>query len=78
MFLIGRLMASSLILNATIWERLGSISTLVFSLPVLRRIPMRFPSVERFFDLDRSAPADEVEPDDSSDRQSATTTDATS
>ena len=54
MFLIGRLMASSLILNAVVWERFGSISGPVFSLPYLRRIPERSPRVERFFDLDRS------------------------
>ncbi len=53
MFLIGRLMASSLILNAVVWDRFGSLSAPVFSLPYLRRIPERSPRVARFFDLDR-------------------------
>lgn len=57
MFFVGRIMAASLILNAVVWERVGSISELVFALPVLRRIPERFPSVARFFDL----AADEAE-----------------
>jgi hypothetical protein len=75
MFLIGRLMASSLILNATVWERLGSVSTLVFGLPVLRRIPQRFHSVGRFFDLERTGSPEGVEPGTP---QSATATDSTS
>jgi hypothetical protein len=84
MFLIGRTMASSLILNATVWERLGSISTLVFSLPVLRRIPVRFPSVARFFDLQRGGSTDDVGtfggggPDAPPVTQSATSTESTS
>lgn len=60
LFLIGRVMAASLILNAVVWERLGSITGLVFGLPVLRRIPERSPRFARFFDLERDAggPAD--------------------
>jgi membrane protein len=53
MFLIGRVMASSLILDAVVFDRLGSVSEVVFALPVLRRIPRRFPGVARYFDLDR-------------------------
>jgi hypothetical protein len=55
MFVIGRLMAASLILNAVVWERFGSISGLVFSLPVLRRLPARSARLARFFDLDRTS-----------------------
>jgi uncharacterized BrkB/YihY/UPF0761 family membrane protein len=51
LFLMGRVMASSLILNAVVWERLGSISGLVFALPVLRGIPAHSPRFARFFDL---------------------------
>jgi uncharacterized BrkB/YihY/UPF0761 family membrane protein len=51
MFLIGRIMSSSLILNAVIWEHVGSVSGVVFALPVLRRIPERSPAFARFFDL---------------------------
>ena len=52
-FLVGRIMAASFIVNAVVWERFGSISGVVFSLPGLRRLPARFHSVARFFDLER-------------------------
>jgi len=69
MFLIGRIMVSSLILDAVVFDRVGSISELVFALPVLNRVPRRFPSVARFFDLDHSregvdAEVAAAEPDD--------------
>lgn len=51
LFLIGRVMASSLILNAVVYERVGSVTGLLFALPVLRRIPERSPRVARFFDV---------------------------
>jgi uncharacterized BrkB/YihY/UPF0761 family membrane protein len=51
LFIIGRTMAATLVLNAVLYERLGSLSELVFSLPILRRIPERFPKVRVFFDL---------------------------
>lgn len=60
MFIIGRLMASSLILDAVVYERVGSVSNVVFALPVLQRIPRRFPSVARYFDLHLEA--DPVDP----------------
>lgn len=41
-FVIGRLFVWSMVLNATIWERFGSLSTMTFSLPGFRRIPIRF------------------------------------
>lgn len=53
MFLVGRVMAASLILNAVLFERVGSISEAVFALPVLRGIPGRSRRVARLFDLDR-------------------------
>ncbi len=53
MFFLGRIMASSFILDAVVYERLGSVSHLFFSLPVLRALPRRFPSLARYFDLDR-------------------------
>lgn len=63
MFLIGRVMASSLILDAVVFDRLGSISEVVFALPVLRGIPRRFPRVARYFDLAHvEEPADRAEP----------------
>lgn len=62
MFLIGRVMASSLILDAVVFDRLGSISELVFALPVLDRLPRRFPSVARYFDLEREGADDPPPP----------------
>lgn len=62
LFLVGRVMASSLILNAVVWERLGSITGFVFGLPVLRRIPERSPRFARFFDLHPDA-VDAAPPD---------------
>jgi uncharacterized BrkB/YihY/UPF0761 family membrane protein len=59
MFLIGRAMASSFILNAVVYERIGSIAGLVFALPGLRQIPRRFPAVTRWFDLD-DVPSDDA------------------
>jgi hypothetical protein len=51
MFLIGRLMVSSLILDALVYDRIGSVSELLFALPGLRRLPVRFPRLARYFDL---------------------------
>lgn len=62
LFLIGRLMAASLILNAVLFERLGSISELFFDLPVVRRVPARFPKVREFFDLDADRDATDTPP----------------
>ena len=51
LFIVGRVMASSFVVNSVIFERLGSISVLLFALPVLRRLPVRFPAIARWFDL---------------------------
>jgi len=51
MFIIGRVMASSFVLNAVVYERLGSVSGLVFGLPGVRRLPLRYPRLARWFDL---------------------------
>ncbi len=64
MFLIGRLMASSLIVDAIVWERFGSISGVVFSLPVLRRLPARSARLRKFFDLDRTGTEPPASPED--------------
>jgi hypothetical protein len=55
-FFIGRLMASTFVLTAVIYERWGSVSQLVFGLPGVRRIAARSPKLRAFFSLD---PADE-------------------
>jgi uncharacterized BrkB/YihY/UPF0761 family membrane protein len=50
-FLIGRLVASGFVLSAITFERWGSVSAQLFGLPVIRRIPKRYPAVQRFFAL---------------------------
>ncbi len=50
-FFIGRLMSASFVVNAIVFQRWGSISRLVFALPVLRKLPARSPKLERYFDL---------------------------
>jgi hypothetical protein len=52
-------MAASFIVDAVMFEKLGSVSDLVFSLPVLRAIPRRSPKVRRFFDLAEPADTDD-------------------
>ncbi len=57
-FILGRVIVIALALNAVVYERLGSISHVVFSLPVLRILPRRSAWIRRFFGLDdeRTAP----------------------
>ena len=52
-FIIGRVIVLSFTLNATVYERFGSVSTLVFSLPLLRALPRRWPRLAAFFELDQ-------------------------
>ena len=51
-FFIGRLMASSLVVTAVIYERSGSLSQVVFALPGLRRVAARSQRLRRYFSLD--------------------------
>jgi membrane protein len=63
LFVIGRLMAGTVVLNAVVFEQFGSISSVVFGLPVIERIPRRFPKVATFFDLHlEPAPAGDPAP----------------
>jgi membrane protein len=50
-FIIGRLAVFSMTINAVVYERFGSVTTFVFGLPLLRRLPERIPSLGRFFGL---------------------------
>lgn len=50
-FLVGRLMAASLVVSAVAYERWGSVSVPLFSLPLVRRVPERWPAVRRYFSL---------------------------
>ena len=52
-FILGRAMVLAMVLNAVIHERFGSISRVVFSLPVMRILPRKSAWVRRFFDLER-------------------------
>jgi uncharacterized BrkB/YihY/UPF0761 family membrane protein len=54
-FIAGRAMVAAMCLNAIVHERFGTISRLVFSLPVLRALARRSAPVRRFFGLDESA-----------------------
>jgi uncharacterized BrkB/YihY/UPF0761 family membrane protein len=52
-FLIGRSIVLAMVLDAVVFERVGSISTLFFALPLVRVLPRRSAKLRRFFDLDR-------------------------
>jgi uncharacterized BrkB/YihY/UPF0761 family membrane protein len=51
-FFIGRLMASTFVTTAVVYERWGSLSQLLFELPGLRRLPGRWPRLQSYFSLD--------------------------
>jgi uncharacterized BrkB/YihY/UPF0761 family membrane protein len=51
-FFAGRVIVLAMAINAVVHERFGSISQVVFALPVLRILPRRFPWIRRFFDLE--------------------------
>lgn len=51
-FFLGRSVVIAMAVSATVHERYGSISEVVFSLPVLRLIPPRSARVRRFFGLE--------------------------
>jgi|GEM_PF-714067 uncharacterized BrkB/YihY/UPF0761 family membrane protein len=51
-FIVGRTMVLSFAVDAVAYERFGSLSRVVFALPVVRVLPRRSPAVRRFFDLD--------------------------
>jgi uncharacterized BrkB/YihY/UPF0761 family membrane protein len=51
-FILGRAIVLSMAVNAVIYERFGSISQFVFSLPLLRILPRRFEWFRRFFGLE--------------------------
>jgi uncharacterized BrkB/YihY/UPF0761 family membrane protein len=56
-FFLGRAMVLAMVVNAVVQERLGTVSQVLFSMPVLRALPRRSPWVRRFFDLDTEGPA---------------------
>jgi uncharacterized BrkB/YihY/UPF0761 family membrane protein len=57
-FIAGRAMVVSMCLDAVVHERFGTISRLIFSLPILRLLPHRSARVRRLFGLDEPPPPD--------------------
>ena len=51
-FILGRVMMFSMSVDAVIYERFGSISQFVFSLPLLRIIPRKSPKLRKLFGLE--------------------------
>lgn len=64
LFITGRVMVTSLVLDAVVFERIGSVSKFAFGLPVLRRIPRRWHQVAVYFDLDAEGTDTEVMDED--------------
>lgn len=64
-FFIGRLMSASFVLSAVLFERYGSVSHVVFGLPLIRKIPERSSWVRTYFALDHvpspDAPLESIE-----------------
>ena len=52
-FILGRAMMFSLSVDAVIYERFGSITQFVFSLPILRIIPRKSPKLRKLFGLEK-------------------------
>ena len=69
LFLIGRTLSFAFSVNAALFDRFGSLSQGIFSLPVLRLVPQRSQTLRKYFGLDeqgRSIPAErEAMSDDS-------------
>jgi hypothetical protein len=63
-FFIGRLMSASFVLTAVLFERYGSLSHVVFALPLVRALPRRFPSIRTYFALDHVPSTDVVDDPD--------------
>ena len=60
LFIIGRTMSFSFAVNAALFDRFGSLSQPIFSLPVLRVLPRKSARIRSYFGLDddgRSVPA---------------------
>jgi len=56
-FILGRVMMFSMSVDAVIYERFGSISQFVFSLPILRIIPRKSPKLRKLFGLENPEPS---------------------
>jgi len=69
LFIVGRALSFAFSVNAALFDRFGSLSQGIFSLPVVRILPRRSAALRAYFGLDdagRSVPAErETMPDDS-------------
>ena len=64
LFILGRLMTASFTFVAVTYERFGSLSELLFGLPVVRRLPRRYPRIATFFSLEEGgAPTNDAPTD---------------
>jgi uncharacterized BrkB/YihY/UPF0761 family membrane protein len=54
-FIMGRVIVFAMTINACVFERFGSITEFIFTLPVLRAIPRRWPRIARAFGLEIDA-----------------------
>ena len=52
LFILGRIMTASFVVTAVTYESFGSLSELIFALPLVRRLPRRYPWLAEFFSLD--------------------------
>ncbi|HKY14733.1 MAG TPA: hypothetical protein VJM33_07385, partial [Microthrixaceae bacterium] len=59
LFIMGRVMAGSLVMNAVVFERFGSVTHLFFALPLVRKLPPRSPKLRHFFDLPDPVPEED-------------------
>jgi uncharacterized BrkB/YihY/UPF0761 family membrane protein len=57
-FIMGRVIVLSLVVDAAVHERLGSITSRVFRLPIIRSLPLRSAWLRRTFDLEREGARD--------------------
>ncbi len=60
LFIIGRTLSLSMSMNAALFDRFGSLSQAIFSLPILRLLPQRSTLIRNYFGLDdqgRSVPS---------------------
>jgi membrane protein len=57
-FILGRSIVFAMVMNAVIYERFGSISGLLLSLPVVRILPRKSAWIRKFFDVDSDGKSD--------------------
>ncbi|HYN32462.1 MAG TPA: YihY/virulence factor BrkB family protein [Ilumatobacteraceae bacterium] len=62
LFFVGRILALSFAMNAALFDRFGSLSQGVFSLPMLRSLPPRSERVRNYFGLDADGRSVESSP----------------